>query len=218
LFCHITTQVEGDPYPNLLQEKGGMGFPHIVVMDATGSLLATHEGARNTKAFAATLEKAGEVRQELKMLSDQAKSGNAEAAIKLFGKQLELSHLAPTDALARMGGLKGLDNATKARFQTMIAKAEVIELLGKVTDEPDTQYACGKAFAAMLAADRIPPAGQEQLYFWYFLAMHAEREKDVGLMTKAVEGVKAVRGAPRQLVQQLEKRLEELKGDGKGGG
>ena len=31
LFCHITSMVEGEKYPKLLQEKGGRGFPYVAV-------------------------------------------------------------------------------------------------------------------------------------------------------------------------------------------
>ena len=37
LFLHVTSHVKADPDQNLLEEKGGRGFPHLVVMDDLGN-------------------------------------------------------------------------------------------------------------------------------------------------------------------------------------
>ena len=34
-FLHVTSRVEGEHHPDLLEKKGGRGFPHLVVLDAT---------------------------------------------------------------------------------------------------------------------------------------------------------------------------------------
>ncbi|MBM4062876.1 MAG: hypothetical protein FJ265_17545 [Planctomycetes bacterium] len=55
LFCHVTTQVEGDKYPTLLRDKGGRAVPHLVFMDAAGEVLAT-QGDRSVAGFKKALE------------------------------------------------------------------------------------------------------------------------------------------------------------------
>ena len=51
LFCHITSRVNGDPHQDLLQQKGGQGFPHLVFMNAEGEVVAQPQG-RSAEAFA----------------------------------------------------------------------------------------------------------------------------------------------------------------------
>lgn len=214
LFCHITTQVEGDPHPNLLSEKGGMGFPHMVVLDADGMVLAMHEGGRSTDAFAETVEQAKQTQKELAELTAAAAKGDEAAARNLFEKQLELNHLKPAAALERLGKLKGIDDEQKARFLGLIAEAEVAEQLGKLTDDEATHAAAGKVFVAMMEAGRVPPEGQNQLYFWYLMSIHAQQENKLDVMTKAVEGLRAMSRKPERLMKDLEAKLEKMKGDG----
>ena len=57
MFCHITTQIEGDKHGDLLEKKGGQGFPHIVFMDSDGKVLAEHQGDRSADEFAKTGQK-----------------------------------------------------------------------------------------------------------------------------------------------------------------
>ena len=52
LFCHLTTQIEGEKHADLLEQKGGQGFPHIVFMDSDGNVLAEHRGDRSADSLA----------------------------------------------------------------------------------------------------------------------------------------------------------------------
>ena len=38
LFLHNTSRVDSEPYPNLLYEMGGIGFPTVSYLDAEGRL------------------------------------------------------------------------------------------------------------------------------------------------------------------------------------
>ena len=42
MFLHITTRIEGRENDGLLGDVGGTGFPTLVVLDATGSVIAKH--------------------------------------------------------------------------------------------------------------------------------------------------------------------------------
>lgn len=54
MFCHITTKVESDKYQDLMPAKAGDDFPHIVFMNATGDVIAEHEGDRTIEWFGKT--------------------------------------------------------------------------------------------------------------------------------------------------------------------
>ena len=42
-FLHNTSQVDDEPYPDLLSEKGFRGFPSVAVMDSVGDIIAKVE-------------------------------------------------------------------------------------------------------------------------------------------------------------------------------
>lgn len=220
LFCHITTHVDGDPHQDLLSKKGGMGFPHVVVLDAEGNVQATLAGARNAKGFAATVTKAQANITALKDLAARADKGDAEAAVQLFEKQLSLSHLTPAVALERLAKLKGVDADNQQKLQGQIAKAEVMGILGAIKDEKG-QIGAGEQMATMLEAGRIPPEGQEQMYFWLLIGAYANDKRDTALLDKAIAGVKAMKRPQAQMVKRLEAMREKLgdkaepAGDGK---
>ena len=60
LFAHVTSQVPGDKNQDLLQKKGGTGFPFIAFMDSEGNVIAKHEASRTAYGWARTGEKAKE--------------------------------------------------------------------------------------------------------------------------------------------------------------
>lgn len=55
LFCHITSHVPGDPYPELLREKGGRGFPTFYFLDPTGKVVGEPSG-RSVAAWETALK------------------------------------------------------------------------------------------------------------------------------------------------------------------
>ena len=55
LFCHVTTRIEGDPHQELLQQKGGRGFPTLKFLDAEGEVLGAPQG-RSVESLRAALE------------------------------------------------------------------------------------------------------------------------------------------------------------------
>ena len=211
LFCHVTSEVAGEKYPDLLVQRGGRAFPYFAVMDAQGNLLAGHQGSPTVEGFTRTLAEARDTEAHLKELTAQAGKGDAAAAVMLFEQQLQLNHLTAAAAKTRLAALKGVEAERKAKFTAQVAKVEVSELIAKVDAEPRSQYECGKAFAKMLAEERIPPEGQEQVYFWYLLSVAAEQDKDAALLTRALAGIKAMTSAPKNLIDEIDARLQRVK-------
>ncbi len=54
LFLHNTSRVKGEPYPTLLKDNGGTGFPTLWFLDADGKVI-TKQGERTVKAFGKTM-------------------------------------------------------------------------------------------------------------------------------------------------------------------
>jgi len=89
LFVHNTSQVEDEPYPKLLQEKGFGGFPSLAFMDADGNVVVK-PAARSVSSFEETLTKASEQMKRRHELTAKAKAGDAAAQKDLFLMDLEL--------------------------------------------------------------------------------------------------------------------------------
>jgi hypothetical protein len=210
-FCHITSQVDGEKYPDLLQQRGGSAYPYFAVLDAHGNLLAPLQGNPTVAGFGRALEAARAMAVRLTGLAEKAGKGDQAAAVELFEQQLLLNHLDAAAAKERLAGLKDLSAEQKAKFTALVARIEVAELTAKVSEEPRSQYECGKAFARMLQEGRIPPDGQEQVYFWYLLSVAGEQDQDAAVLARAVTGIKAMTNAPKNLVDQIEGRLQRVK-------
>lgn len=52
LYCHVTTDLLEDRWPDLLSEKGGTGWPHVAFLDAEGEVLLPHKGPDTVEGFA----------------------------------------------------------------------------------------------------------------------------------------------------------------------
>jgi hypothetical protein len=209
LFCHITSQVESDPYQSLLQDKGGMGFPYIVFMDETGNVLAQHRGLRTVAGLQKTLD------TDVKAYADLLKkaSGNDEAAkVELFLKRIELGHFPPAEGRKQLAAIKGLSREQAAKAQGQLATAEFTAIASKIRTR-DEIPAAGKSLLAMKQAGHVP-AGREALNFWFFILTYAESEKDVKLYEECLGELKKTAGddaRSKAMLEQLEKKLAELK-------
>ena len=98
LFCHITTQIQGEKHADLLEQKGGQGFPHIVFMDAEGNVLAEHQGDRSADGFSKTGQKA----KEFIALKAKAEKGDKAAKIDFIIAQLSMGQLKASEAEAKI--------------------------------------------------------------------------------------------------------------------
>ncbi|GEM_PF-4425336 len=101
LFLHNTSHVEDEPYPNLLKEKGGTGFPTLMFMDAEGKVLAVHRGPRSLEGFTKSAEKA----REYLRLREAAAKGDGKARVRLLLLDLEMGGFDPKDARDRLDAL-----------------------------------------------------------------------------------------------------------------
>ncbi len=101
LFLHVTSHVEGDPYPDLLAEKGGTGFPTLVFMDPDGNVIARHLGPRSVEGFTKTAE---EARKNLD-LKRKAEAGDPKAQVEWFLTELRMGAFDPKAARSRLNEL-----------------------------------------------------------------------------------------------------------------
>jgi hypothetical protein len=186
LFCHITTRVATDKHQDLLELKGGQGFPHIVFMDSAGNVIAEHEDERSAEAFGKTGEKA----KAFLALKAKAEKGDAAAAVDYTIAQLELGQIKGGEAQAKLKG-KTLSKEQQAKVDGLISTAEVREIMETVTQDKTTQEAAAKKFIERKNAGKAAPSDERLVQpYWILMMNHAEGQKDAALFEECLKALK----------------------------
>lgn len=202
--------MDDEPYPTLLKDKGGTGFPFLVFMDASGNVLA-RQRERSPAAFTATHKT---LRGYLEM-KKKADAGDTALAPDVFLTELELGALTLEEALKRREQLSQVPNDKAARMDGFIASLEVAALARDVQGrDAAKKAAAGAKLAQMFAAGRVPKDDAGARMFFSLLMSHAEAEGDAALFEKAFVEFKAKAvNDPRaqRFIDGAEARLEKLK-------
>ncbi|MHC4249184.1 MAG: hypothetical protein ACYS9X_08665 [Planctomycetota bacterium] len=151
LFCHVTSKVEGDPYPDLFEEKGGPGFPYIVILDRWGRVIAQHQASRTVPEFRKTLEKAkafqalekksrgGALEDRVDFLVAVIRNGDKARAAKLTARLPDLTaNLQVKIHLATMQAA----NSARSHEEALAAGMKALE---KAPDNPEALDGCARA-------------------------------------------------------------------------
>lgn len=217
-FFHITTRIPGRKHDEMLTKVGGQGFPHLVVMDSDGEVLATHEADREVKAFGDTLTKA----TENSTLKARALAGDATAKVEWLCRQLEGGMIKFADAQTRVKGLGALTPEQKTRVDLAMFEIEVgnkleeIQMNATSQEDFETKFAAfGKTAAAWRKENKIPKGDQNFGMFHDAIRLYAEKEKNYELYMSAVKALKdrflAKNPSAAPFFEEMEKRGEELK-------
>ena len=211
LFLHNTSKVEGEPYPNLLREKGGNGFPTVSFMDHTGRVLYQQPFK---KLDLPELEKSFSRLQSWKALQtlDEGDGRNARA---LFLMEMDFGMHEFEGAAAQMKKLG--DKITAKDKKWLTPKMVELEFLShlKTIDVANqkTLVAAGAKFVGMMEKDRIPQ-GDQKTTFWQGALKYAHSKMDVDLFEKVLNrGKKELVGDFRlqRYLKNVEKQLEQMK-------
>jgi hypothetical protein len=213
LFCHITSQVPGDKNQDLLELKGGEGFPYLVFMDSDGNVLAKHQGDRSAEGFDATGEK---VRAFLALKAKAAK-GDAAVKIEFIIAQLELGHIKPGEAESKLKETGGkLSPDQQKKFDAIRANSEIEELLRGVRNEETKNEAARKCYERLKAGKPAPTNDPWQVAYWNLVLEYAETKKDVAVFEQCFSFLKEKYGnlpQAKNYFQEKEAKLKELKGE-----
>jgi hypothetical protein len=128
--------VEDEPYPGLLSEKGGRGFPYLVFMDAEGDVITPQAyGTFTVKDFQETL---GNV-SELRRLEELAKKGDKSADTPLFIAKVKLGRYNFAEASAKRKKLPSESVAQKKEIDDLLFDLQISSIMGKVNGRrPDS--------------------------------------------------------------------------------
>jgi len=217
LFLHVTSQVEGDEHQELFKQRGGTGFPYLAILDADGELLFGR-ASRNVAGFELAMERARKTQAQLADLARRSEQGDASARYALFLKRVELLRYSAAEARAAFAGLK-LSEEDRKVAEARLVELDIREVMSTLTKDPQSRIAAGRTFAKMWAAGTTPadPRTTEWRYFYHFVMVHAEAEKDADLFERALEVYKGQFGSnprSRRTIESFESKLARLRADG----
>jgi len=214
LFCHITTQIQGEKHGNLLEQKGGEGFPYIIFMDAQGNILAVHEEERSAAGFSKTGEKA----RTFVALKEKAAKGDATAKVDLILAQLDMGQIKAADADKQLKDAGTLSKEQQAKLDEILANVSVMEIVKAIESENEAKEA-GKKFYEMQKAGKPAPTSDQAIQPYFILGMNAAEEaKDAATFEKDLNALKARFGEnpqAKKFFEAKEKKLAELKAEKK---
>jgi hypothetical protein len=211
-FCHITSRVPTDKHQTLLQDKGGMGFPHLVFLDENGEVVAEQQD-RSVDGFAATVRDLNAWRA----LKERVDGGDESAANDLFLAGMRLGKISHKDATAQLERLEGLTEAQRKEAEQLLVNLEFDGAVKSVTSRQEMEAVLERA-AAMYAAKRIP-SGNSAPSFWSLLMRKADNDQDPALFAVCVTELKKMFGDKeeyKETFEQLDQQLEEMRAAQKG--
>lgn len=208
LFCHVTSQVEGDEHQDLLRQKGGAAFPYLAFLDAAGNVIARPK-ERTVDAFHDAVEQDVAAWHELVAAAEN----DEDAAARLFEKRVEFGHFDDFEAArAEMARHGSLSPARRARLEQALIAQEFNRILGTVRGEAEAA-AGGARTLPMLEKGRIPKDQGLAFYYWAFLAQHAVESGNADLLGRCIEQLDGHSRA-RPLLPRLKKAYEGLQKKG----
>lgn len=216
LYCDITARTPAsreEQAASLLSRTGGRGFPHIVFLDETGTLIETHMGARTVEGFDASLKSAA----EFVALKRKADKGDASAKLEYLIARGERDQVALDEVEKAAVAAGTLAAPIQARMASLRIHSELASILKGIHQTPESQKdAAAKAFA-MREAKRIPAGQKDALVFWQLILFHAQQggdadtfEAGIAEIRKLVGNDPGAKGAFDRMEAQL-KRMREAK-------
>lgn len=207
LFCHVTSRVKDAKYDDLLGQKGGQGFPHLVAMDSEGDVLAELEGPRSVQGFEGMMAKA----REFVELVKKAKAGDKEAKYKVLVHRLKMGGI-PAEEVEKEAKAAGpLTREQEETIQSLLANASVMEVLKNIKDK-GSKLEAGKKFLEMKKAGKPAPSGEQEVQaYWILMMEYAEDQKDAATFEEALNALKKKFGDNPQAQQFFKTKEEALK-------
>lgn len=206
-FCHLTSHVDGEAYPDLLQQKGGTGWPYLVLLDADGNLL-TRLSERSVASFRKSLAKC----EAFLAVDKRRRGGEPGLEADVLIARIEMGGMTLAEAQEAATKTGPLDAARGARLANALVSLEVFESFGTVRTR-DEAAEVGRRFQKMWDEGRAPTGDAAPLFYSLILEAAANAQ-DAAAYEKALRQYEMVapqgRGRERVL-ERMRQRLQELK-------
>lgn len=216
LFLHNTSRVDDEPYPTLLREKGGNGFPTVSYLDHEGNLLKQVGHVTPVEQLEAAFQELQvwqRLRAEVEAATRGGGSAGADQEKRLFLLELAMGNRPYAEMVARRDRLT-LSAEEAAAVPQLLTNLQFQEILrGTPREQAGT---AGGQFLAMFRAGRIPTSSQDTT-FWQYMFTHAVEQKDVPLFEELLAFVKKEKADDARLqryLPQIEQQLARLKAGG----
>jgi hypothetical protein len=211
-------------------EKGGSAFPTLMVMDGNGNVLARQCGDRSMRSVRDTVAEGQRVSDLITRASPKpvgagyvpglgfwelcSCDGDPEAQFECLSRQIELGHLSPEEARARMARLEGLSGDRRAFLESAVISSECSNVLLEIRKAPDDQgqYQAARKLVAMQKAGRVP-SDKNVFPFWEWVMAYATYCQDVGLYEDGLIAMKALLPNDGERLRDKEVTLDRMKRD-----
>lgn len=214
LYGHVTAHLDADEDRFLFATRGS-GWPHHVVMDASGRVLGVHESHRE-KSVAEFARLVTEAEAFLALEAECARAIEAQQRRRLeAGLAVGALDLATARALYAASGT--LPPADAERLAAAITDLEVAELLSRVDRfDERARPAVGAEFHALWRAGKRPAGRNAVRDFWSGILLHQETQErpDLALCEEALtqlESQFAEQRGYRGFLDERRAKLVELK-------
>jgi len=205
-FCNITTKVKTDADQELFEAKGGVKYPHVVLMNAAGNVRYVVRGEKLSD-FQNGLQELG----ELEALRKRVDAGDRHAKYPFLKKQLELQHLDFPAAKKAMKKLPRLSKAQNRELAPLLLRAEVHHIVSRAGKSQKARAKAGEKFFRMHKAGRVP-IQDGLLPFWLHILDYAEMAKKAVIYEEALDTLK--QEFPELPWMEQERTLRELQSNG----
>lgn len=216
LFCHVTSRVDDEPYPDLWHAKGGVAFPYLVFLDAAGEVLAEHQGDHSVADLRATGQRVNRWRELQRKLAD----GDPALLAESFVLEVELGRIAYPEAVARRPLLQ-LSPDLEGRLERALLDQEVMALHASLSSEPEQAVSTYRRLWQLLDAGKIPTQILAQRVLFTDLFADAEQRLDPAAferVLRAMEQALAERPEYAPILDRYRRQLRDLQARDTGGG
>lgn len=208
-YLNVTARIEGKEEDDLLEAKGGRGFPYCVLMNEKGEVV-WEVRPDSEEEFTKGVEKATRLVGLQKKLAASPNDKGLEASVMLMEASGRNQREAPPLAkLQEWSKVEGVAPEAKTMAMGLIAKTRI----RKAMQVQSREEAIENMYALMKEGVTPPEdaGGQIILNFYGFAAMGAVEAKDVARAKKAVAGFAAgVKTLPPRFQERLGAEVEKL--------
>lgn len=208
LLLHVTSLVESDPHQDLLQEKGGRGFPYLAVLDPEGNVLAK-PSSREVDAFERLIGKAAQYLELVK----KADAGGESAAFDLFLSRLQLGIPTYKEAVAEKKKQRNLSDDQKELVEMALLELRVVETCAGMKTNKD-RVSAGSLFFKLSRKKLVPRDSDVAGPFWEQITYFAEKQKNAKVFRDAMEqfAASATEGSTKdRVLEAMQARLQKLR-------
>ncbi len=189
LLAHITTRIPGRANDDLLHEKGGLGWPTVLFLDAEGDVVTPVEviyyAAGGPSEAIRELSRVGEIARRYAALKAEGTALDARERVEWLHVRMALRKLALEDARREAEALP-FDAEDRARMDQALTDLEFMEISRPPTGATVPREETGRRLYALFMSGRRPSRDPEKWSLLLWMRDAAEAAGDAGALEAAL--------------------------------